>query len=164
VEYLEIYDGEYSAQFGLMEPIERVDGKLKRGDSVLNIRSTGYGVKVFLGLIMSDRMAEINHRRRKERESIGFTEVRVEELPEDEKNCPICQEHMGINTTESSSETAIKLVICCGQVFGLTCMRVWLGDKSCGKYNDTCPTCRFNVCTFFKTLGVLYIGKINTDC
>jgi hypothetical protein len=117
MDFLRMFESEYESKFGKME--DNFSGSLGEvKHNTIYIRSTAYGTKVFLGLLMADRLHVIDRKRRDERERIGFEEMVGSELAEDSKNCPICQEVMGVQSPEGQQETPIKLVVCCGQVFG----------------------------------------------
>ena len=118
MEFLKMYDQRYVLKFGWMDTSSADSiGEVK--DYTVCIRSTAYGTKIFLGLLMADRIQIMDLKRRDERERIGFEELITSELAEDSKNCPICQEVMGVQTSEGHQEIPIKLVVCCGQVFGI---------------------------------------------
>lgn len=111
------FETEYESRFGKMEDtnIGR-PGIIKR--NAVYIRSTAYGTKVFLGLLMADRLQVIDRKRREAREKIGFMKMIASEIADDSKDCPICQDAMGVINSEGKLETPIKLTVCCGQVFG----------------------------------------------
>ena len=70
--------------------------------------------------------------------------MKVDSLSEDGKHCSICQDPMGIANAEGVKEAPIKLVICCGQVIGERCMRMWLQEFCFPDIQrDSCPVCRF---------------------
>lgn len=114
--YLTRFQKEYEQKFGETGDTLGPLGKIE--NNTVYIRSTAYGVKVFIGLLMADRLTSIEEKRRKERIRISFREVSPSQLALDSKNCPICQEELGQENEEGSKEAAIKLVICCGQLFG----------------------------------------------
>lgn len=117
MEYLKIFQDEYELEFGQME--ETLVGALDEiKDNTVYIRSTAYGTKVFLGLVMADRLLVIERKRRQQREKIGFVELSASDLDDDSKNCPVCQDTLDIQNTDGHRETPIRLIVCCGQVFG----------------------------------------------
>jgi hypothetical protein len=135
--YLDVYTELWEDKFGIMEEVE---GEIK---GTVFIQSTGYGVKVLLGLLMADRLNVIDFIRREERLRIGFEMVGQETLAEDAKMCPICQDEMGIQNSEGFNEAPLTLVICCGQAIGEQCLKTWLGFPVHGQLKTTCPCCRF---------------------
>ena len=142
--HLREFQKSYEERYGKMESGKpsSVFGEVK--DNTVFIKSTGYGVKVVLGLLMADRMHVVERKRKLERETVGFIELKADEVAHDAKNCPICQEPMGVENLEGTKEAPLRLVICCGQVIGSGCMRAWLGELVYESvYRDTCPVCRF---------------------
>ena len=95
-----------------------------------------------MGLMMADRLHVIDKLRREERERVAYEPVLTSDLPADSKNCPICQDPLGTVNPEGSSEQALKLIICCGQVIGESCLKAWLAQSGRG-FRKNCPTCRF---------------------
>ena len=151
MEYLREFQTAYEGVFGLIEdskPTTFGEGK----NSTVYIRSTGYGVKVLLGLLMADRLHVVERKRREERERISFIKVEASCLPEDSKVCPICQDEMGIKTPEGTVEDPLRLVICCDQHIGESCLKAWLGEQLPGhdQPRDTCPVCRFTYPSSFR--------------
>ena len=109
MEFLMKYDQQYVLKFGWMDnfsvsPI----GEVK--DNTVCIRSTAYGTKIFLGLLMADRIQIMDLKRRDERERIGFEELINSELAEDSENCPICQEVMGVHTPKDTKKFRSSLL------------------------------------------------------
>jgi hypothetical protein len=141
MDHLMKYHDCYEALYGLMEDSRLGQlGHIK--DNTVYIRSTGYGVKVLIGLMMADRLHVIDKFRREERERISYESVPASDLPDDSKNCPICQDPLDTETPEGTSEQALKLIICCGQVIGESCLKAWLAQSGRG-VRKNCPTCRF---------------------
>jgi len=163
MDYLKIFHEEYERLFGLMEDCrphssaaggggviaDSPDGGNNNGslgvikDNTVYIRSTGYGAKVFLGLLMADRLHVVERTRKEERERLAYETVDISELPEDGKYCPVCQDLLGVQTPEGTIEAPIKLLICCGQVIGETCLKSWLGEWVNDQQKNSCPCCRF---------------------
>ena len=144
--YLHHYQVQYETYFGTMEPRPQSPPPGARKNKVV-IRSTGYGTKVFLGLMMADRMFVIDQKRKAARERIGFVYVDPDNLAEDEQNCSICREPLcGDGLDGTPAEIPVKLVICCEQIFGLDCLKRWLSNMYHGEFNESCPACRFVVC------------------
>lgn len=140
MEYLCIFEEEYEYAFGEMEesPADEIV------NAVVKIRSTGFGAKIFLGLIMADRVHAISDRHERERLQIGFEVLDPSTLADSSKDCPVCQDPMGVENSEGTKEAAIKLITCCGQVVGHRCLKTWLGEYIYGNiHRDTCPLCRF---------------------
>lgn len=144
MEYLKVFQKLYEEKFGKMETGKPASAFGEIKDNTVFIKSTGYGVKVVLGLLMADRMCVVEKRRKLEREIIGFMEFEVEDLEHDSKDCPICQDPMGVESPDGTKEAPLRMVICCGQVLGEQCLRAWLGELVWeGVYRNTCPHCRY---------------------
>jgi hypothetical protein len=143
MEYLQKFQNSYEERFGKMETGKSPSAFGEIKDNTVFIKSTGYGVKVVLGLLMADRMHVIQKKRKLEREIIGFMEVEVENLEHDSKDCPICQDPMGVESPDGAKETPLRLVICCGQVIGSHCLKTWLTVMVFDNHRDSCPICRF---------------------
>lgn len=144
MQYLNVFQKSYEEQYGKMESGKPSSAFGEIKDNTVFIKSTGYGVKVVLGLLMADRMHVVERKRKFERETVGFIELQADEVEHDAKDCPICQEPMGVESPEGTKETPLRLVVCCGQVIGSGCMRAWLGELVYEDvYRDTCPVCRF---------------------
>lgn len=140
--YLQTYQRLFDSTFGLMEeqshPPSDDDEHCK-----VRIRSTGFAAKVFLGIIMADRLSAVIQKRKELRESTGFLPVEVQDLSEDSKDCPICCDELGVPNPEGVQEEPIRLVICCHQVFGEKCLKLWLKENWKTFDRDSCPNCRF---------------------
>ena len=143
MKYLNVFQEGYETVFGMME--RNVHSQLEQvKDPTVHIRSTAYAAKVFLGLLMADRLHVVEKLRRQERERIGFVEMDEAVLEEDSKNCPVCQDPMGAENPEGKKESPIQLVLCCGKVIGENCMKQWLSGFAYGdEQRDSCPVCRF---------------------
>lgn len=145
MEYLRLFQETWEGVFGLMEeqrPNEEVLGPIK--NQTVYINSTGYGAKVLLGLIMADRIHVVERLGTSKREELGYLMVDRETLDPDCRNCAICQDEMGVENPEGTSERAIKLVVCCGQAIGESCLRAWLSEKIGGLLKGNCPVCRYH--------------------
>lgn len=114
-------------------------------DDTVYIQSTGYTAKVLLGLMMADRLQVIEGLRRQERELIGYTEIDVNTLKEEDRTCIICTETLGQSNADGIKEDPIKLIICCQRIFGKNCMKKWLDEEATypDMPNDSCPMCRY---------------------
>lgn len=70
-----------------------------------------------------------------------FKAIEVASLAEDDRECRICYEDLGSDTSNDRKcrkpEQPVKLP--CGHVFGRRCMMTWLMDRT---DEATCPTCR----------------------
>lgn len=139
--YLKLYQHEYEACFGTMEDQEHPP--TDETPTTVRIRSTGFAAKVFLGIIMADRLWAINQRRKALRESSGFLPVQVEDLDDESKHCSICCDELGVANPEGEVEKPIRLVMCCYQVFGESCLKTWLKENWKTFDRDTCPNCRY---------------------
>jgi hypothetical protein len=143
MDYLKVFQHGYESKFGLMEETKQ-SVQCEVRDNTMHIRTTGYGAKVFLGLVMADRVHVVDRKRRHEREKIGFVAVDPSKLPADSKDCSICQDAMGVQTPEGEKESPVKLVICCGQIVGEECLKTWLNEVAYGDIlRETCPVCRY---------------------
>jgi hypothetical protein len=142
MDHLRKYHNRYEARFGAMEESGQGGqlGHIK--NNVMSIRSTGYGVKVLMGLMMADRLHVVGRIRQEDRERVAYKQILASDLPDDSKNCPICQDPLDTVTPEGTSEPALKLIICCGQTIGKSCLKSWLGRSGKGVRKD-CPTCRY---------------------
>jgi hypothetical protein len=161
MEHLRSYHEKYESIYGHME--EQVFwGKLS--DNSVHIRSTGYGVKVLLGLMIADRLHVIDRLRREERERVCFERVDSSDLPADSKNCCICQDPLDTPTPEGLSEQGLKLIICCRQVIGENCLKSWLA-RSGPSIRKNCPNCRFNfpLCFLVKLFGDEYSLDVDSE-
>jgi hypothetical protein len=144
MQYLRKFQTSYEEVFGLVEDTK--SSRFEEGkNGTVHIRSTGYGVKVLLGLLMADRLHVVERKRREQREKISFTKVEVSSIPADCRICAICQDEMGIENPEGNVEDPLRLVICCDQHIGENCLKAWLGEQMVGhdQPRDTCPICRF---------------------
>jgi hypothetical protein len=161
MEHLKDYHRKYENIYGEMES-QTLFGKIK--DGTVYIRSTGYGVKVLLGLMMADRLHVIEKLRREARERICFERVHAVDLPEDCMNCSICQDPLDIETPEGTMEEGLKLLICCQQVIGENCLKAWLA-RSGPSIRKNCPNCRFDFppCFMVKLFGEEYSMEVGTE-
>jgi hypothetical protein len=115
--YLHMFQDEYEWNFGWTGDKGTAPlGEIK--NNTVYIQGHGDGMKIFLGLLMADRLQVVDESRRKQRVQVGFEELIPEDLAEDSKNCNICGDEFGVQNQEGRQETPIKLTICCGQVFG----------------------------------------------
>ncbi|KAE9370502.1 hypothetical protein N431DRAFT_411916 [Stipitochalara longipes BDJ] len=154
MEHLQDYHYKYEAIFGVMEETTTF-GKINGG--AVHVQSTGYGVKLLLGLMLADRIHVIDRFLRLERERICFEQVDSSDLPIDSKNCCVCQDPLDIETPEGTSEQGLKLIICCRQVIGENCLKEWL-SRSGPAIRKNCPNCRYDfpMCFLVKLFGEGY--------
>jgi len=138
--YLKLYEKEYELAFGLMEEQNHAQTDPV---STVHIRSTGYAAEVFLGIIMADRVWAINQKRKALCETHNFMTVDVNTLTEENQYCNICCDELGVANPEGELEKPIRVVICCHQVFGENCLKLWLKENWKTFDRDTCPNCRF---------------------
>lgn len=143
MEYLKVFQDEYESKFGKMG--EGLSGPLGEiVDKLVYIRSTGYGARIFLSLMMADRVHVIESSRKRERRRVGFLDLDPSKLDEDSQDCSVCRDRLGVANPEGRMEMPIKLVICCGQVMGRQCLKHWLSQFAYSHiYRGTCPVCRF---------------------
>lgn len=158
-QYLIYFQELYEQAFGLMGDNEKTitDGKV-------SLKSTGAGVKFVFNLMLLDRICHILSKHERERERklrnarIGFEEVDVAELPDHSKDCPVCLDPIGAENLEGVTESAIKLVICCGQILGQLCLKKWLNEvNSHNQFINSCPMCRSEFSHAF--IGKLFPGE-----
>lgn len=64
--------------------------------------------------------------------------LRVDDLPEDERMCPICYNDYGVQGPEGINEAPLRIPRC-KHVFGDHCIKKWLVQKG------SCPYCRDTV-------------------
>jgi hypothetical protein len=161
MEHLCNFHQKYEEVYGLMEETTTF-GKVK-GNAV-HIQSTGYGVKVLCGLLMADRLHVIDKIRKEERERVCFERMDNSDLPADGKNCNICQDPLDTETPEGTSEQGLKLIICCQQVIGETCLKEWLA-RSGPSVRKNCPNCRFDfpMCFLVKLFGEGYQMEVDSE-
>ena len=157
MKYLMIFQGFLEERFGKMDTGKHASAFGEIKDNTVFIKSTGYGVKVVLGLIMADRMHVVERKRRLEREVLGFVEAKVEDLEHDSTDCPICQDPMGVESPDGAREAPLRLVICCGQVIGSQCLKAWLVELVFEHHRDTCPICRYKFPASF--MEALFTGE-----
>ena len=69
VKHVLLYQSEFEAKFGRLERMQP-----SNGDS-MNITSVGHAIKVFLGLIMADRMTVVREKCADARTQAGFLEM-----------------------------------------------------------------------------------------
>jgi hypothetical protein len=133
-------------------------GNIKGGS--VEIESTGYGVKILLGLMLADRIKVIDRFLRLARERICFEHVNSSDLPPDSKNCCVCQDPLDVETPEGTLEEGIRLIICCHQVIGQNCLKEWL-SRAGSSIRKNCPNCRFDfpMCFLVKLFGEDYLMK-----
>ncbi|KAH7342797.1 hypothetical protein BKA65DRAFT_297986 [Rhexocercosporidium sp. MPI-PUGE-AT-0058] len=161
MKYLAVYHQKWEKKFGMMEIPEqhrKESGAVKSSEIYIN--STGYGCKVLLGLMMADRIHVVERLRRMERERICLEVVPLDALDEGCEFCYICTERMGVETPEGTCEQAIRLTICCGNIMGEECLKIWLSDACVlgRKQNDSCPMCRKKFPAVF--LEKLFMGTV----
>jgi hypothetical protein len=159
---LGVYHSKYEEIFGEMESQE-IFGKIKK-DGTLHIKSTGFGVKVLLGVILAGRLQTIDQNRQDLRERTGFERVFAANLPEDSMNCCVCQDPLDIETPEGTMEEGLQLVICCQQVIGENCLKAWLAPSDYSTKKN-CPNCRFDFPKGFmvKLFGEGYLMDIDSE-
>jgi Ring finger domain len=161
MDHLRDYHYSYEQVYGYMEETT-VFGKIQ--GSTVYIQSTGYGVKVLLGLMMADRLHVIERWRREERERVCFERVDSSDLPADCKNCSVCQDPLDTETPEGASEQGLKLIICCQQVIGESCLKAWLAQSG-PSIRKNCPNCRFDFpqCFLVKLFGEGYQMEVGPE-
>ena len=69
VQYISMYQSEFETKFGKMEHPQPSNG------GRLSITSVGHAIKVFLGLIMADRMTVVREKSAEARAQAGFLEM-----------------------------------------------------------------------------------------
>jgi len=94
---------------------------------------------------MADRLHIVEKKRKIKRMEMGFLEVPIESVEADSQKCPICHDRMGVANEDDIIEAPLRMVICCGQVLGATCLRTWLRELAShgSKGRESCPHCRY---------------------
>ncbi|TAQ90616.1 hypothetical protein B7494_g1073 [Chlorociboria aeruginascens] len=139
--HLRYFHLEYERKYGRMEHAKSPATALFKRD-VCHIKSTGYGIKLFLGFMMVDRLNVVNWKLKAKRENIGFLELNGPSL--EGQDCPVCHEPLDPANPDGAQENSLKLVICCRQTIGEECLKLWLsGRDTFGCPNETCPVCRY---------------------
>lgn len=152
-QYLRWYHQEHEATYGTMEKQNASEPSAK---GTVTIRSTGYAAEVFLGVIMADRVWVLNQRRKDLCKTEGFVPIEPSSLTDDSKYCTICCDELGVANPEGDIENPVRVVICCHQVFGENCLKIWLKENWKTFDRDTCPNCRFK---FPETFLEKLLGK-----
>ena len=140
--YASVFKCEWEAEFGKMddEP-EVLCLEMLEGKTPIAIRSTAAAAKIFLCLMLINRLKSLNIRQKTWRKITGFVEVDAHDLSEDAKCCLICREPLGKANELGEIETPIQVVACCGNVFGKTCLQKWYSECIGAK----CPLCKADV-------------------
>lgn len=140
-------DGEYDQGVQQPEPkrdarystLGQVDGKIfkEKGRCAIQINSIPEVIKMFVIMIVTDRIHALDALRQTRRHEIGMAYVSVGDLPTGADNCPICSEPFGTLREDGESDDPVRLVCCCGQYVGERCLKMWYR-----KYGGACPFCR----------------------
>lgn len=137
-----IFQLEYERCFGYLEWIGDSDFSKFANECTL-IKSTGYGLKLLIGFMMTDRFNVARILRQQKRERVQFIEFGPQTLHEEDRNCLICRQKMGLEPLEGRGEACIEMVICCGQYIGAACLKKWLHMDNFA--TKRCPHCRQNL-------------------
>jgi len=115
------------------------DGKIyrKKGRCAVHVNSIPEVIKMFVIMIVTDRIHALDALRQTRRHEIGMAYVSVGDLPKGADNCPICSEPFGTLRKDAESDDPVRLVCCCGQYVGARCLKMWYR-----KYGGACPFCR----------------------
>ncbi|CAL3966592.1 unnamed protein product [Diplocarpon coronariae] len=159
MEFLATFMNEWQEMFGLIEETVQPGLGLDPTGTVVHITSTGYGTKILAGLLMVDRVQVIEIKRKVLSENIGFQFLPVEYLEKDCRSCSICQvstgsaivgaydDELAVVNPEGITEVPVQMTICCGQIFGLICLKAWVAEAVNAQPArvPTCPMCRFKL-------------------
>lgn len=145
-EYLQFFHEQYEDYFGHMEEVRHSALGVNESNGLV-IRSTGYGAKALLGLMMADRVCVAKCIREHIQNHIGFVQLNPLDFEdEDERLCAICQYEMGVENLDGTGEACIEMTICCGHCFGENCLKKWFSEyNENGRRKTTCPFCRFKL-------------------
>lgn len=152
-EYASLFKRQWEEEFGLMDDDHTLpDSTPYPNKTPITIRSTGSAAKMFLCLMLVNRALALDARRTFQRNETCFSEVAVEDLAEDDRACPICREPLGIPNADGEVEMPIRVVACCGNYFGLNCLRTWYSETEV----PMCPLCKCKASSLF--LEKLFAG------
>jgi hypothetical protein len=143
--YARLFRYEWEEIFGRMDGTEMLWIYRYVEPPFLHILSTGDAAKMFFRLMLLTRLQSLEERRRNWRDIIGFRGIPLKKLPEDVKNCHICQQPLGVPNDDGEMEMPIQVIACCGNYFGANCLRRWYGEFE----NTKCPLCKWTASSSF---------------
>ncbi len=143
--YVRLFEHKWETIFGKMDGTDMIWLPLQGQPLFYNNLSTGDAAKTFFRLMLLTRLQAMAKRRLAWREMIGFNEIPLKELPEEVKDCHICQQPLGVPDEDGETEMPIQVVACCGNYFGGNCLRRWYGEFE----NAKCPLCKWTASTTF---------------
>ena len=143
--YTRFFKHEWEEVFGKMDGTDMFWLPLHVDPSFYHNLSTGDAAKTFFRVMLVTRLQAMEKRRREWRDITGFKDVPLKELPEDVKDCHICQQPLGVPDEDGKVEMPIQVVACCGNYFGAKCLRRWYGEFE----NAKCPLCKWTASTSF---------------
>jgi hypothetical protein len=136
--HLDIFHSRWEQEFGILDYGSLIE---TFEDGGVRIVSTGYAVKLLLGMMMSERLVALRELKKQALENMPLlTALSPRDIPEDSKCCAICQEDIGVGDT-----AGIRMDLCCKQIVGNKCLLRWLRDEDLHHGKTTCPCCRFEV-------------------
>lgn len=143
--YVKHFKREWEEKFGKMDGTDLLWLSLHVEPPFYHNLSTGDAAKKFFGLMLRTRLQAMEERRRSWRAILAFIDVPLKKLPEDLKDCHICQQPLGVPDDDGEVEMPIQVVACCGNYFGANCLRRWYGEFE----NAKCPLCNWTASTIF---------------
>ncbi|KAI9743150.1 MAG: hypothetical protein M1818_003445 [Claussenomyces sp. TS43310] len=140
----------WEERFGMMDCADRILQVCSDGRRAMPISSTGAATKIFVSLMLKDRLKVLEIRRQAWRQECGFVQYSLDAIPPDRQECPICQERYGNVDDTGVVDVPIFVVACCGNLFGLRCLRTWYMQP----HGAACPICRWRPTDHF--IDMLY--------
>jgi hypothetical protein len=143
--YTTVFKHEWEEVFGSMDGTDALWLPHDVEPPFYHSLSTGDAARKFFGAMLRTRLQAMEKRRLEWRQIISFEEIPLKKLPEDVKDCHICQQPLGVPDEDGEIETPIRVVACCGNYFGANCLRRWYGEFE----NAKCPLCKWTASTSF---------------
>ena len=151
--YATLFKHAWEEVFGKMDGTDMLWLPLDVEPPFYHSLSTGDTARKFFGLMLRTRLQAMEQRRLTWRAVIAFIDVPLKKLPEDVKDCHICQQTLGVPNDDGEMEMPIRVVACCGNYFGANCLRRWYGEFE----NAKCPLCKWVASTEFLE-KLCYVG------
>jgi hypothetical protein len=143
--YTGLFKHEWEEVFGKMDGTDMLWLPLHVDPPFYHNLSTGDAARTFFRVMLVTRLQAMEKRRRVWRDIMGFKDVSLKKLPEDVKDCHICQQPLGVPDEDGEIEMPIQVVTCCGNYFGANCLRRWYGEFG----NAKCPLCKWTASISF---------------
>jgi hypothetical protein len=144
-QYVDKFKRAWEAEFGVMDDDEIFWVPISTDPAFVQIRSTGAAAKMFFCLMLLTRLQALERRRQGWRAISALESVHLGELPADVKDCHICREPLGVPNDDGEVEMPIRVLACCGNYFGVNCLRRWYGEFG----NSACPLCKWTASPAF---------------